>query len=70
MKWMTNPTINFWISLAVTVDTGIVGGTVHLTNMIPADWIPSVTAWGAFWAFVGMSYMTAVHGVLAAQNKS
>jgi hypothetical protein len=70
MSWMDSATVNFWIALAVTIDTGVAGGTVHLTNMVPENWIPTVTAWGAFWAFAGTCYLTAVHARGMAQNKS
>ena len=33
------------ISCFIVLEIGIVNGTISLTNMIPADWIPYVTAW-------------------------
>ena len=57
------------VVLAVLVDIqGAIGkGTVSLTNMIPADWIPGVLAWNAFLAFVGTTIMggLAMPGALA-----
>lgn len=58
-----DPTIRFWISFGVFVAVGISGGTVHLTHMIPADWIDAVTAWIAFFAFAGSGFVSLLNGM-------
>lgn len=49
---------HFWVGFAVTAASAIAGGTVHLTNAIPADWIPAVTAWSSIIAMFGGAYLT------------
>lgn len=41
------------ISLLVTIETGIGGGTVSLTNAVPSAWIPVIQAWMNILAFAG-----------------
>jgi hypothetical protein len=48
----------FGLGIATTVAQGVAAGTVHLTGMIPADWIPGVTAWMSFIAFVNVAVLT------------
>lgn len=62
-----DPKVTFWLGVIVTIATGVGGGMIHLTNMIPADWIPSVTAWNAFIAFVGNAMLTALSGMSSAK---
>ena len=58
-----DPKITFWLGVAVTIATAIGGGTVTLTNLIPADWIPFVTGWTNLIAFVGTAILTALTGI-------
>lgn len=60
---MIDPKYTFWLGVFVTIFTGIGGGTVHLTNMIPEGWIPTVTAWNNFLGFVGTAIMTTMSGM-------
>jgi len=46
------------IGLLVIIEQGIGHGSVSLTNLVPADWAPYITAWANFLAFVGTSAMT------------
>jgi len=62
-----NPKFSFWLGVVVTACIGIAGGTVHLTNAIPADWIPVVTAWSSIFAFIGSGVLTAMHGYSSPQ---
>lgn len=62
-----DPTVTFWISLATTIAQGIASGTVHLTGLIPAEYIPVVTGWLGLIVFVNMSFMTALSGVSSAK---
>jgi len=59
---MVNPKFSFWFGVWTTVLIGVAGGTVHLTNMLPTDWIPYVVAWSSFFAFVNSAVLTALHG--------
>lgn len=58
-----NPQISFWIGVVISVAVGIGGGTVSLTNVIPEQWIPIVQAWTNLFAFVGTTFLTALHAV-------
>lgn len=58
-----SPTVIFWISLVTTIAQGVTSGTVHLTGLVPADWIPYVTGWLGLAVFVNMSLLTALTGV-------
>lgn len=62
MGKMTDPKFIFWLGVVVTVEQAIAGGTLHLTNMVPEAWIPTITAWCAFLAFVGTAVMTGLTG--------
>lgn len=57
-----DPKITFWLGVLTTVFIGISSGTIHLTNMIPETWIPTVTAWSAFFAFMNSAFLTAAAG--------
>src|ERR1700704_1008112 len=52
-----NLNAHFWVGFLVTVASAIAGGTVHLTNAIPADWIPVVTAWSSIIGTSGGLYL-------------
>lgn len=49
---------HFWVGFVVTAASAIAGGAVHLTNAVPADWIPGVTAWSSIIATFGGAYLT------------
>jgi hypothetical protein len=63
-----NLNAHFWVGFLVTVASAIAGGTVHLTNAIPADWIPVVTAWSSIVAMIGGGYLTVLSQTGAAPN--
>ncbi len=63
MKFNFDFSIHFWIGLAIFIATGVSSGGIHLTHMIPDDWIPTATAWLNFFAFVGSGYLTAALGL-------
>ncbi len=46
--------------VATTIAQGIASGTVHLTNVVPMEWIPSVTAWMGLIAFANVAVLTAL----------
>jgi len=58
-----DPTVRFWIGIAVTVAIAVSGGTLNLTNAIPHDYIPYVTAWCAIIAFFGSALLTSLNGM-------
>lgn len=57
-----NPTVTFWLGVATTIAQGIASGTVHLTGLVPADWIPAVTGWLGLAVFVNMTILTGLSG--------
>ncbi len=63
-----DPKYTFWLGVAVTIEQAIGSGTIHLTNMIPADWIPPVIAWNATLAFIGTTLITALTGLSSAKR--
>jgi ATP/ADP translocase len=63
-----DPKITFWISLLTTIAQGIVSGTVHLTGIIPAADIPTVTSWLGLIVFINMSFLTAMSGLSGPGN--
>lgn len=54
---------HFWVGLVLFIISGIGGGTIHLTNIVPMDWIPGVTAWAALLNTVGTGYLTVALGL-------
>lgn len=53
-----SPKAIFWISFAVTIGIGISGGAVHLTHIVPAAYMDTVTAWVSFGVFIGSTFLT------------
>ena len=58
-----DPLYRFIIGIVVTVAIGVSAGTLNLTNAIPHDYIPAVTAWCGIIAFVGSSITTTISGL-------
>lgn len=63
-----DPAVTFWISLVTTIAQGVTAGTIHLTNIVPPDWIPYVTSWLGLIVFVNMSFLTAMSGFSSAKT--
>ena len=57
-----DPKIRFWFGIAVTIAIAVSQGTLALTNAVPAELIPYVTAWCGILAFVGSAVLTALNG--------
>lgn len=57
-----DPRVSFVIGILVTLETAVGGGLISLTHMIPADSIPTVTAWCNALAFAGSAILTGLHG--------
>lgn len=53
-----------WIAFLTTVFQGITGGTTYLVNVVPADWIPYVTAWLHLIVFINLSFLTVFCGAV------
>lgn len=53
-----SPKVIFWISFFVTLGTGISGGAVHLTNIVPPAYMDGVTAWVSLGVFIGSTFLT------------
>jgi hypothetical protein len=51
-----------WLSGLVAIETAIGGGTINLTNAVPASWIPTIAAWCNILAFVGSSIVATLAG--------
>src|SRR5580704_15288568 len=62
MKMQFNPKIGFVLGILVTIEIAVSSGTLSLTHAVPADWIPSVTAWSGILAFTGSTVLTFLHG--------
>ena len=63
-----DPTIAFWVGVAITFATAISGGTIHLTHMLPDAWIPAATAWSSAIATLGTAFLTAAHALSAPKS--
>jgi hypothetical protein len=57
-----DPTVRFWIGVAVTLAMAVSSGTLVLTNAVPHDLIPTVTAWCGIIGTVGSAVLTALNG--------
>jgi hypothetical protein len=56
-------TVPDWITiigLLVTIELGVVNGTIKLTNAIPDAWVPRVQAWCGILAAIGGAIITAL----------
>jgi hypothetical protein len=62
MKMQFNPKIGFVLGILVTIEIAVSSGTLSLTHAVPADWIPTVTAWSGILAFMGSTVLTFLHG--------
>ena len=60
---IVDPTVRFWIGVAVTIAIGVSSGSLVLTNAIPHDYIPFVTAWCGIISFGGSALLTALNGM-------
>lgn len=58
-----SPTFSTWLGVVVTVAMAIGGGTVVLTNIVPADYLPVVKNWCILIGTVGSAVLTALHAV-------
>lgn len=63
MMPQVDPKFSFWLGVAVSIFVGVGGGSVHLTNMVPDAWIPTIVAWTNFLGFAGTVTMTALAGM-------
>jgi hypothetical protein len=63
-----DPVVTFWISLITTIAQGVASGTVHLTGLVPPDWIPLVTGWLGLLVFINMSFLTAMSGLSSSKS--
>lgn len=54
------------IGLLVTIELGVVNGTIKLTNAIPDAWVPRVQAWCGILAAIGGGIITALSRMVGA----
>lgn len=59
-----SPTLIFWLTFAATVLQGISSGTVHLSGLVPAEYLPMVTGWIGLTTFVMMTFLTVATGAV------
>ena len=57
-----SPKLIFIVKFLATIGTGIAGGTVHLTGLIPAEAVAPVTGWISLLTFIAMSFLTLATG--------
>ena len=57
-----DPKIAFWLGVITVIAQGISQGTIHLTNVVPVNWIPYVTGWMGLISFINVSLLTALNG--------
>ena len=58
-----SPGARFIIGIVITAAIAISAGTIHLTNAIPAAWIPVVIAWSGIIAVIGSAIQTGLQGL-------
>jgi hypothetical protein len=69
MNLFSHLTVADWITvvgLLVTLELGIVNGTIKLTNAIPDAWVPRVQAWCGILAAIGGGIITALSRMVGA----
>jgi hypothetical protein len=57
-----SPKLIFWLTLYSTIGSGIAGGTIHLTGLIPTAWIAPVTGWTSLITVCVLSFLTLATG--------
>jgi len=60
-----DPRITFFLAVAVAIEQAIGGGSLSLTNAIPAAWIPTVQAWCNLLGFSGTTIIAVLSGMHA-----
>jgi hypothetical protein len=58
-----DPRVTFWLGIITTLAQGIANGTVHLTGLIPAEYVAPVTGWMGLIAFINVAVLTAMSGM-------
>jgi len=64
----SDPKFTFWLGVFVTIAVAVGNGSVHLTDMVPVEWVKPITAWNSFLGFVGTALMTALTGMSSAKS--
>lgn len=63
-----DPSVRFWIGFIVTVAIAVSNGTLILSNAVPTDAIPIVTAWCGIFATLGSAFLTALNGMASSTS--
>ena len=58
-----DPCFTMWLGVVTTIMQAIATGTVHLSGLIPTDYIPVVAGWMGLIVFVNMTVLTALAGL-------
>ena len=61
-----SPRTTMWFAFITAICQAIAGSSIHLTNMIPSDWIPTVTAWAAAIATANITLIGIMAGMSSA----
>lgn len=59
---MVSNKVSFYFGLWTTILLLVASGSVNLTNVVPADWIPYVQAWSSFLGAINSAILTALNG--------
>jgi hypothetical protein len=62
-----DPNFTFWLGVGTTIAQGVASGTVHLSGLVPADWIAPITGWLGLTVFINMTVLTALSGFSTAK---
>lgn len=57
-----SPKLIFWLTLGSLIGQGLTAGTIHLTGMVPADWISPITGWVSFAVFCDLAFLSLATG--------
>lgn len=56
------PKLIFWLTFASMCGQAIASGTVHLTGLIPADWVSYATGWISLITFFVLGFLSLATG--------
>jgi hypothetical protein len=57
-----DPKLLFWLQFAATVGQGLTSGAVHLSGLVPPEYVSYVSGWVSFSVFVIMAFLTLATG--------
>lgn len=57
-----DPRVTFIFGIFLSISSLLALGTIHLTGLVPADWIPKITGWAGIIVAIGTVVQTAMSG--------